>query len=311
MIEGNRRLTAVKLLCDDALCRELKISNLPRITREAKIKLETLPVVICTREEIWAFLGFKHINGPQAWESYPKASYVAWVHNDLGVPLEEISRRIGDKHSTVARLYDAMMVLEQAEEEDVFDREDRYRRHFSFSHLTTGLGYSGVQAYLGLPKGDRTIGKKRPIAKANIGKAGEFLTWLYGSKSKNVPPVVQSQNPDLRHLDEVLKNKQAVAALQKGLPLSISLEISKGDDRVFRSLSFLPSKICKKLEVRCLQDMMATKTSAKPSRILLNLQTACKTRWLISVIKLKGKVVLDWAINADCQFIPRRIGRLG
>lgn len=39
VIEGNRRLTAVKLLFDDALCRELKISDVPHIMREAKIKL--------------------------------------------------------------------------------------------------------------------------------------------------------------------------------------------------------------------------------------------------------------------------------
>jgi len=38
----------------------------------------------------------------------------------------------------------------------------------------------------------------------------------------------------LRFLDEVLKNQQAVAALRKGLPLGIALEISKGDDLVLR-----------------------------------------------------------------------------
>lgn len=234
VVEGNRRLAAVKLLLDDGLRDRLKIANLPILSAADKRKLDTLPVIFCKREEIWAFLGFKHINGPQAWESYPKAHYVAWVHNDVGVSLDEIARRIGDKHSTVERLYDALMVLEQAEKAGVFDREDRYREHFSFSHLTTGLGYSGIQAYLGLPKGDRTIGKLRPVPKDHEKQLGEFLVWLYGSKADGRPAIIQSQNPDLRRLDEVLKNKQAVAALRKGLTLSISLEISKGDERVFR-----------------------------------------------------------------------------
>jgi hypothetical protein len=234
VIEGNRRLAAVKLLRDDALRARLNILSLPTINAAAKKKLDTLPVIFCKREEVWAYLGFKHINGPQAWESYPKAHYVAWVHNEVGVPLAEIARRIGDKHSTVERLYDGLMVLEQAEAADVFDRDDRYREHFSFSHLTTGLGYTGIQSFLGLPKGDRTIGKRRPVPKDHEHQLGEFLTWLYGSRSENKPPVIQSQNPDLRRLDEVLKNKQAIAALRKGLPLSVSLEISKGDERVFR-----------------------------------------------------------------------------
>jgi hypothetical protein len=38
----------------------------------------------------------------------------------------------------------------------------------------------------------------------------------------------------LRKLDEVLKNKEATAALRQGLPLNVSLDISKGDERVFR-----------------------------------------------------------------------------
>jgi hypothetical protein len=234
VIEGNRRLAAVKLLRDPTLRSRLKIGGVPEISTTKRRALDELPAIFCTRQEVWAYLGFKHINGPQAWDSYPKANYVAWVHNELGIPLEEISSRIGDKHSTVTRLYDALMVLEQGENAGVFDRDDRFREHFSFSHLTTGLGYTGIQTYLGLPKGDRTIGKRKPVPKDHERQLGEVLGWLYGSRSRNTPPIVESQNPHLRRLDEVLKNKQAVAALRKGLPLSVSLEISKGDERVFR-----------------------------------------------------------------------------
>ncbi len=234
VIEGNRRLAAVKLLRDDRLRIAVKASGLPELTAAAKRKLDTIPAIVCKREQIWTYLGFKHINGPQAWESFPKAHYVAWVHNTLKVSLEEIARRIGDKHSTVVRLYDGLMVLDQAKAEGVFDPDDRHKQHFSFSHLTTGLGYLGIQAFLGLPKGDKTIGKRKPVPRAHLPQLGEFLVWLYGSKSRNMPALVQSQNPDLRRLDEVLKNKQATIALRKGLPLSVSLEISKGDERVFR-----------------------------------------------------------------------------
>jgi hypothetical protein len=134
----------------------------------------------------------------------------------------------------VARLYDALMVLEQAEENDLFDRADRYKKHFSFSHLTTGLGYLGIQEFLGLPKGDKTVGKRRPIAKSHYGQLRELLSWLYGSKSRSIDPVIQSQNPDLRNLDAVLRSKSATAALRRGLSLSVSLDISKGDELVFR-----------------------------------------------------------------------------
>jgi hypothetical protein len=132
VIEGNRRLAAVKLIRDEALRRELKITSLPSIKEAGIRQLDQLPVILCKRNEIWAYLGFKHINGPQSWESYPKAHYVAWVHNDLKVPLEEIARRIGDTHSTVARLYEGLMVLTQAEKARVFDRDDVTENIFHF-----------------------------------------------------------------------------------------------------------------------------------------------------------------------------------
>lgn len=234
VIEGNRRLAAVKLLRDPELAARLDIKSLPEITEQRREELATLPVVVCPRDQIWTFLGFKHINGPQSWESYAKAHYVAWVHNNLRVSLDEIADRIGDKHSTVGRFYDALMVLDQAEQAGIFDREDRHKNHFSFSHLTTGLGYANIRKFLGLPVGERTIGKQKPVPKKHEKELGELLVWLYGKRSEDIRPVVESQNPDLRRLDEVLGAETSTIALRKGLPLPVALDISKGDDRVLR-----------------------------------------------------------------------------
>lgn len=234
VIEGNRRLAAVKLLRDKKLSAQIEAAGIPPLTAAESKRLDTLPVIECSREDVWTFLGFKHINGPQAWDAYPKAHYIAWVRNTLDIPLEEIATRIGDKHSTVVRYYDALMVLQQAEKAGVFDREDRFKAHFSFSHLFTGLGYTGIRKFLGLPIGERNQTKESPVPKKNEKHLGEVLHWLYGSRKENQKPVVQSQNPDLRQLDEVLQSEDGVTALRKGLPLRVSLEISQGDERVFR-----------------------------------------------------------------------------
>ena len=72
VVEGNRRLAAVKLLRSEKLRQESRVTSLPSISSGARKNLDTLPVIICKRDQVWAFLGFKHINGPQAWESLPK-----------------------------------------------------------------------------------------------------------------------------------------------------------------------------------------------------------------------------------------------
>lgn len=225
VIEGNRRLAAAKLLTDADLRAAVRATDLPKITPAVRKDLQTLPIYPTTRQEVWKFLGFRHINGPQVWQSHAKAEYIAWVHNELKVPLAEIGDRIGDKHATVARLYRGLMVLRQAENADVFDLEDRWKKHFSFSHIYTGLDYQGVADYLGLKQTGSY--KPDPVPKARTRELGQLMGWLYGSKSREIEPLVVSQNPDLRRLADTLMDNRGVAALEGGLSLRVSQEISR------------------------------------------------------------------------------------
>lgn len=234
VIEGNRRLAAVKLLLDHRLRRAVGATDLPTISPSRRKQLATLPVVMCRRRDIWQYVGFKHVNGPQAWESFSKAEYIAWVHNELHVPLEKVADHIGDQHYTVKRLYRALMTLSQAEEEGAFSRDDRWKRHFSFSHLYTGLDYRGIQKFLGLSRDERSFQTRKPIPKAHLTNLMELCEWLFGSKSKNKQPLVKSQNPDLRILDETITTKNGLAALRQGMPLEVSRKLGRGDEKLFR-----------------------------------------------------------------------------
>jgi hypothetical protein len=233
VIEGNRRLAAVKILRDPKARASLKATDLPEISKADIERLNTLPVVTCSREEVWQYLGFRHLNGPQNWRSFAKAEYIAQVHNQFGVPLATIAKQIGDQHSTVQRLYHGLMVLRQAEEANLFDQADAYKEHFSFSHLYTGLEYPGIAGYIGL-KEERDYDEKDPVPKAKLKNLGNLLMWLYGSRSRGHEPLVRTQNPHLRMLDEALLSRDGITALQRGASLKISLDISRGDERLFR-----------------------------------------------------------------------------
>jgi ParB-like nuclease domain len=232
VVEGNRRLAAVRLLRHADVRASVGATDLPRTSKAAAAALERLPVIVETRERLWQYVGFKHVNGPQVWRSHSKAQYIAWVHNDLGVSLEEIAKQIGDRHRTVRRLYRALMVLDQAADADVFHVEDRARKQFAFSHLYTGLDYKGFEKYLGLSP-ERSY-RPAPVPKSKFKELGQLLVWLYGSKSLGEEPVIRSQNPDLRVLDSILLTRNGVAALERGLGLSVSHDISRGDDAIFR-----------------------------------------------------------------------------
>ena len=48
-------------------------------------------MIHATRKELWGFVGFKHVNGPQAWDSIAKAEYVFRVRRNFGLSLAEIA----------------------------------------------------------------------------------------------------------------------------------------------------------------------------------------------------------------------------
>ena len=131
VIEGNRRLAAVKLLLDANLRKQVGATDLPdidRIDRKRRKELEELPGQITTRKDLWRYLGFKHVNGPATWGAYAKAQYVSKVHNEYGIPLDKIAQQIGDYNNTVERQYHGLMVVEQAERAGVFDRTNVNRK---------------------------------------------------------------------------------------------------------------------------------------------------------------------------------------
>ena len=230
VIEGNRRLAAVKLLTSPHLGRELN-AIIPRITKERRDSLREIPALVSSREGAWRYLGFKHVNGPQRWGSYAKSQYIADVHRKYGVPLDDIAQQIGDTHKTVRRLYRGLMVIEQAEDMGAYRRSDRWRGHFAFSHLYAGLGYQGISDFLCLRPADDE--DPQPVPSEKKAQLRELLIWMYGSKRENVPPAIQSQNPHLRQLDAVLANTEALAALRNGVELSVAFEASKPVGNVF------------------------------------------------------------------------------
>ena len=155
------------------------------------------------------------------------------MHREFKVPLEDIARQIGDTHKTVQRLYRGLMVLEEADDLKVFSRDDRWNRHFSFSHLYTGIDYDGISSFIGLlPETDES---DEPVPADKTDELRELLLWLYGSKKEDIRPVIQSQNPDLRNLDAVVSNREAVAALRAGRELAHAVDISRPASNVFEA----------------------------------------------------------------------------
>lgn len=230
VLEGNRRLAAIRVLTDPDLSKRLSITH-PAVSDALLPSLKSVRVIrVANRADARPFIAFKHINGPHRWESFAKAKFAAnWYEaeksrGDEGLSLTEIAERIGDNHDTIKRMVAAIFVLNQADEEKVFSVDDRATRKFPFSHLYTALSRSEYMTYLGLDEGwTRFDPKPSPIDQENLPRLKEVLNWIFGSKQNDQRPVVQSQNPDIKNLGTVLLHSGAVHVLREQRDLEKAL----------------------------------------------------------------------------------------
>jgi len=222
VLEGNRRLAALRLIANEGLRKKLKIS-LPKIDDAKAVPDRVRIRWVSDRKEARDFIGFKHINGPFKWDALAKAKYAAKWFEDGG-DIAAISRTLGDNHNTVRRLVNGWFALQQAIA-DGFDLEQISKKNFAFSHLYTALTRASVREFLGLSDEDLSAPpQKKPIAREHRDDLQRLMSWLYGQENKKEPALIQSQNPNLNELSKVLGNLEAKRMLIAHRDLAVAYE---------------------------------------------------------------------------------------
>lgn len=238
VIEGNRRLAAVKILLDSRLAQYVgaRRRELPPLRAARAKELARLPVIIYgSRRELWSYLSYRHVNGPRSWSAISKAEFVAGLY-EQGISFDDILESTGDSYRTSIKMYNGLMVLRQGEKDTRFKRSDFNATKFNFSHLYTLIQFPVTKKYLGLDKLDS--GKpfqKNPVPKIKLRRLEEILIWIFGSKSMKVQGIIKSQNPDLRMLDDVISDIEALDRLRETANLSDAHELTEQEDRRLES----------------------------------------------------------------------------
>ncbi len=219
VLEGNRRLAAIRLITHPALAKELGI-NVPEPVPGPVLKSIDEVLVFRVRhvDEAREFIGFKHINGPQRWDAYAKARYVTeWYRKEHGkISIDEIAAKMGDNNNTLRAYIYAILALDQAQEAGKWSLNDRppARGRFAFSHLYTALTRTEYQEFLGLTGAWSSKPPLKPVKRQYLDNLGEVLTYLYGSVSEGRTSLIRSQNPDLKDLGLAIADPRARLVLR-------------------------------------------------------------------------------------------------
>lgn len=217
VVEGNRRLAAVKLLLDASLAPVRK-AKVEAVSKEAKHKPERLPVFVYDhREEILDYLGYRHITGIKEWEPLAKAKYLSQLFERSAAPgaqekFAELARTIGSRANYVARLLAGRALFEKIKSESFFGIEDLHEDSIDFSLLTTALSYVNIVGFLGIrtDRDPNLIGLKPARLK-------ELTTWMFERDSRGKTRLGESRR--LKELSAVVANEAALKAFRSGIPL--------------------------------------------------------------------------------------------
>jgi hypothetical protein len=231
VVDGNRRLAAVRVLAEPALRDRLGVGDLPAALAAGTDRLQLLPALLGRRDAVWPSVGYRHVSGAQPWRSYARAGYVAWVHEELGVALDRVAVSLGDSDASVRVLYRAWRALRAAEAGGVFHRDDRWTSHLPFALLVAALDRPGIQEFVGLADGG---GDGGPVPEERLAELGDLCTWLCGRRSRDQAPVVRAHEPDLRMLEHVVRSASALTALRQGQSLTAAYAISRDSRRRFQ-----------------------------------------------------------------------------
>ena len=224
IVEGNRRLAALKILLSSRDRNLVSVRRLPDITEVARPRLDPVPVkVYPNRAAVLPYLGVRHIVGVKQWESLAKARYCKDLV-DAGYSVTEVAAQVGSGRRTdvVRRWLLTLYAIEQAntQSEVPWDEVDE---RFGFSWLYTSLGYLAVRDYLGITPEVFSDPVVDPVPKDCLSNLLGHMGDLYGPAPGDTQQAVVRESRQISDLAKTYGNEDAIAALRSGASLQVAL----------------------------------------------------------------------------------------
>lgn len=234
VIEGNRRLSAVKLLSNPELARVQKI-KIEKVLEETKHRPQDIPCLIFNSEsEIHNYLGYRHITGIKEWKLLEKARYLNGLRreNYSNIPLNQASREIakiiGSRMDYVRRILIGYEIYSTIEDEAFFKIRDLNDTTFHFNYIADSLNKAHINDFLGV---DFTA--EKPTEQLNEGNLKKWAKWLFEKNEQNRTRLIGTSG-DLSKLNKILGNETARKAWdEKGLDLDRAYELTEDLSQIF------------------------------------------------------------------------------
>ena len=231
VVEGNRRLTAIKLLNNPKLAK-VRRESISEIITEADIIPEDVPVIVYDRrEEVLDYLGYRHITGVKDWGPLEKARYLDQLYivhkgeRNKGTIYSKLAKMIGSKANYVCKLHQALKLYDRANDKAYFGAEIS-EEQISFSLITTALGYNEILEFLGLNKPQSGI-----LENLNEKNYEKLFLWLFDKESKKI-----FDSRQIKDLAEIVAKPIALAKLESGSTIEEAVLYTEAPSKAFMEM---------------------------------------------------------------------------
>ena len=235
VVEGNRRLAALKLLHQPSLADFKRVAVANIASEETTIKPDRIPCVIYpARKDVLDYLGFRHVTGIKSWSPLAKARYVrdlATKYDD--VPEAQIyrllARSIGSRSDYVRRMLVGLKLYEIIAEDDYYGIRGLDEASISFSLITTALANSDIVTFLGLENAQDL--DQRALNREHL---KQLTHWIFEKLEDGRPVIGESRR--LKDLNKVVASEMALVQLRNGRSLDNALIYTSAPIESFREL---------------------------------------------------------------------------
>lgn len=229
VVEGNRRIGALKYLrmAMDGEKVPRRIAEIAKGAKPKKSLFESIPYIkVDSREDVEAFLGFRHVTGIKEWKPAEKAEFIAKLVDSRGFTYQQVMRKIGSRTDTVRQNYISYRLLLQIEDLEAIP-EEQFEERFSVMYLS--LRTQGVRKYLQIDIQADPQTAKKPVPKDRLQPLKNFALWLFGDQDR-LPLFSDSRQVD--NFGRILESPKAVAYLEKSDDprFEIALRTAGGDE---------------------------------------------------------------------------------
>lgn len=219
VVEGNRRLAALKLLSYPALRDKLASRGEWDELPTTHIPKQVPVVVVKNRREVAPIIGYRHISGIQPWDAFSKARYIA-AQIESGLSFKDTATEVGEKINEVRANYRNYCIAVQASKLKV-DNQSINNLENNFGVFTRAMQSGQLRDFIGAPAPDKVKTTKSPIPPKKKEALKELVGFIYGPQ-----PVIEDSR-QLTALGRIVSSPEGLQVLRKERNLETADQASR------------------------------------------------------------------------------------